>query len=169
MDAQVLVEGGASSHEDGLPAILAEADGYFPRFARLARTRVTVGARTTSTAALAEEVAVHMERALFEADLEDRVTIHVSAVTGSGIGKGSACDYAECWMPEQVRQVSFRINDTVLPVGVICRADGHVFLMRMEHCGRIVVAAEGTLAEVGDVVDSMSEILLDMMPNHAVN
>ncbi len=165
------IKGDASTAaEDGhLPPILAEADCYLPRFARAVASAKAMGGRTSSVAALAEEVAVHMDLALFRASLDDKVDTHVVPIGFGGPGTVSALDYAECWMADQVRAVSFSIQGTVLPVGVVCRSDGGIFLTRMELCGRIDVAAQGTIREVADVVEALASILLEMMPRHSVN
>lgn len=160
----------AVATDDGhLPSILAEADGYLPRFARAAACALVMGRRVSSVAALAEEVAVHMDLALFRASLDDKVDTHVVPIGSGGPGTVSAMDYAECWTADHMRAVSFSIQGSILPVGIVCRADGHIFLTRMELCGRIDVSAQGTIREVEDVVEGLASILLEMMPRHSVN
>lgn len=164
------IEGGAAqAEEDYLPAILHEADGYLPRFARAAASAVPMGRRSHRAGDVAEEAAVRMDLALFQASLDDKVETVVGPVGSSGPGRISAKDYAECWQADTVRGVSFTIQGTVLPVGLVCRADGAVLLTRLLLCNRIEVAATGTPHDMDGVVDALSAILLEMMPRHSVH
>lgn len=169
MSVQAVEGGAAQGEEDHLHPILHEADGYLPRFARAATAAVPMGRRVARAADLAEEAAVRMDLALFEACLDDKVETVVGRVGSAGPGTVSALDYAECWQADLVRGVSFTIQGTVLPVGLVCRADGVVLLTRLRLCNGIEVAATGTFRDMDRVVSELAAILLEMMPRHSVH